>query len=46
MKLYNEIKDVKDKIFNHNKEFMIKEVYSKYSTSDFLEILEMIERDL
>ena len=45
--LYEDVKNLKTNIYNDNREFMIKEVYSKYSSNeDFLKIFDMIVRDV
>ena len=45
--LYEDIKNLKTNIYNDDREFMIKEVYSKYSSNeDFLKIFDMIVRDI
>lgn len=46
-KLYEDIKNLKTNLYNDNKEFMIKEVYSKFeSHKDFLDIFDLIVIDI
>jgi len=44
--LYEDVKNIKTNIWNNNKEFMIKEVYSQSSREDFLTFFDMIVRDV
>ena len=44
--LYDDVKNLKTNLYNDNKEFMIKEVYSKFSTKDFLDIFDLIVGDV
>jgi len=45
--LYEDVKNLKTNIYKDDRGFMIKEIYSKYSSNeDFLEIFDMIVRDV
>lgn len=41
-----DVKNLKTNLYNDDKEFMIKEVYSKFSTKDFLDIFDLVVRDV